>query len=398
MDYPIIFVPGLFGSLGNDVIKGTGNFSFGFAEKIYRPFIEILDSMGYIEDEDLFICYYDWKKSVLDSVNQYLVPTIERVKKKTKSKKVIIIGHSLGGLLGRAYINYFNSIDVDKLIMIGTPNLGAADAYYFWSGGKLPYQKVEDNILYNGVKLGFIAYYNLYLNISYIKGLRRLFPVARDLLPSYEYGNYLYWQDNGIRIEIPIESMSISNKFLNQLENNPLQRDNIYIISGKNYFTNKEFLIDIGKRGKNKWIDGRPIKSYKTNYGDGTVTTFSTLGNIYANNTVLNGNHTDILYKSKEYLSRILERPIMKEVEIKDIEKVYLILAKDCPELEVITSDGNKVSSKSIDTIDTRLQAIDLGNNNFWIMATGNKDLEIEINTDSNQNNKSQIYKTTINK
>lgn len=192
--------------------------------------------------------------------------------------------------------------------------------------------------------------------------------------------------------------MSISNKFLNQLENNPLQRDNIYIISGKNHFTNKEFLIDIGKRGKNKWIDGRPIKSYKTNYGDGTVTTFSTLGNIYANNTVLNGNHTDILYKSKEYLSRILERPIMKEVEIKDIEKVYLILAKDCPELEVITSDGNKVSSKSIDTIDTRLQAIDLGNNNFWIMATGNKDLEIEINTDSNQNNKSQIYKTTINK
>lgn len=31
MDYPIVFIPGLFGSLGDDIIKGTGIFSFGFA-------------------------------------------------------------------------------------------------------------------------------------------------------------------------------------------------------------------------------------------------------------------------------------------------------------------------------------------------------------------------------
>lgn len=62
--------------------------------------------------------------------------------------KVIIIGHSLGGLLARAYLTYFNPSNVDKLIMIGTPNFGAVNAYYFWSGGKVPYSKIEDNVLY----------------------------------------------------------------------------------------------------------------------------------------------------------------------------------------------------------------------------------------------------------
>lgn len=53
MDYPIVFIPGLFGSLGDDVIKGTGKFSFGLAEYAYRPFIKILNSMGYDEDKNL---------------------------------------------------------------------------------------------------------------------------------------------------------------------------------------------------------------------------------------------------------------------------------------------------------------------------------------------------------
>lgn len=95
MDYPIVFIPGLFGSLGDDVIKGTGEFSFGFAEKAYRPFIEILNAMGYREGSNLFISYYDWKKPVLEAVDKYLFLDIEKIKEKTKKDKVILIGHSI---------------------------------------------------------------------------------------------------------------------------------------------------------------------------------------------------------------------------------------------------------------------------------------------------------------
>ena len=306
MDYPIVFIPGLFGSMGEDVIKGTGNFSFGPAEKVYGPFIEILNSMGYIEGLNLFISYYDWKLPVLEAVDKYLFPNIEKVKRNLKTHKVILIGHSLGGLLGRAYMIYFNPASIDKLIMIGTPNLGTVNAYYFWSGGKLPYSKVEDDILYNGLKMAFILYFKMFKDINHMEALRNMFPVVKDLLPSYNYGNYLFYEENGNKIEIPIENMSVKNTFLNDLEKRTLNLDRIFTISGSGVYTNKEILVETNHSEKIKWKDGKPIKSYKSNYGDGTVTTVSTLGYLGDNNIVLNGNHTNILYKSKDYLASIL--------------------------------------------------------------------------------------------
>lgn len=306
MDYPIVFIPGLFGSMGEDVIKGTGDFSFGPAEKVYGPFIEILNSMGYIEGLNLFISYYDWKLPVLEAVDKYLFPNIEKVKRNLKTHKVILIGHSLGGLLGRAYMIYFNPASIDKLIMIGTPNLGTVNAYYFWSGGKLPYSKVEDDILYNGLKMAFILYFKMFKDINHMEALRNMFPVVKDLLPSYNYGNYLFYEENGNKIEIPIENMSVKNTFLNDLEKRTLNLDRIFTISGSGVYTNKEILVETNHSEKIKWKDGKPIKSYKSNYGDGTVTTVSTLGYLGDNNIVLNGNHTNILYKSKDYLASIL--------------------------------------------------------------------------------------------
>jgi len=56
---------------------------------------------------------------------QRLRDVIELVKHNTGKNKVIIIAHSMGGLVSRAYIKYYGGIySVDKLIMIGTPNHG----------------------------------------------------------------------------------------------------------------------------------------------------------------------------------------------------------------------------------------------------------------------------------
>ena len=50
---------------------------------------------------------------------------VEVVKHNTGKSKVIIIAHSMGGLVSRAYIKYYGGINsVNKLIMIGTPNHG----------------------------------------------------------------------------------------------------------------------------------------------------------------------------------------------------------------------------------------------------------------------------------
>ncbi len=306
MNYPIVFVPGLFGSLGDDVIHGTGEFSFGFAEKTYRPFIRILNEMGYVEGLNLFISYYDWKIRVLDAVDRYLFPNIEKIKKKTRADKVVIIGHSLGGLLGRAYMSCFSPSSVDKLIMIGTPNLGAVNAYYFWSGGQIPYFTSRENTLYEELKARFISHYNIMEKINYVEIMRRMFPVVEDLLPSYEYGDYLFYDANGIRMEVPIEDMSIRNEFLNGLGNMRLDPNKLFIIAGSGVETNSDILVDREYRDKVKWRDGKPLEVYKTKHGDGTVTIDSALGYIWSNHIVLDGNHTDILYRSSEYLSLVL--------------------------------------------------------------------------------------------
>ena len=392
MDYPIVFIPGLFGSLGDDIIPGTGRFSFGFADYVYRPFIEILNAMGYVEGEDLFISYYDWRKPVLESVNKYLLPDIEKVKMKTGADKVILIAHSLGGLLGRAYITYFKPYCIDKLIMIGTPNLGSINSYYFWSGGELYYPKLKNNIIYNGIKAGFALYYRLFHDIDYIDAIRNLFPISKDVLPSYIYGNYLILEEDGIKKEISIKDMSINNPFLNLMETKYMDFNNIFTISGSGIPTNEKFEINIKDIGENKWIDGRPIKAYKTLDGDGTVTTISALGHFGTNNIILEGSHTGILHKSKDYLSFILEKPLIREVEEKKIEKVYIILAQDCEKINVKTSMENQISSKGISIMDNRVKALNLETNNFWIMVVGDKDLDIHLDVDKIEGIEPRVY------
>lgn len=398
MDYPIVFIPGLFGSMGDDVIKGTGDFSFGLAERVYRPFIEILNSMGYIEGVNLFVCYYNWKIPVLEAVDRYLVPNIEKIKAETGAKKVILIGHSLGGLIGRAYISYFNPSYIDKLVMLGTPNLGSVDAYCFWSGGKFPYPKIEDNILYNGLKFGFILYYYLFEKIHYTEALRNIFPIAKDLLPSYRYGNYLFWKDNGVKKEISVKNMSINNSFLNTLEKKSVNEDKLFIISGKGIYTNKEFIVDLNEKEEIKWADGKPIEVFKTNNGDGTVTTASTLGYLGGNSIILEGNHIDILYKSKDYLSSILGKPITREVKDRKAEKVYIILADNCNKINIRTSIANEISNEYMNINDNRVQAINLSYNRYLVMVAGNNNLDIKLDISPAEGEKPKTFMVIIDK
>ncbi|MBS1266830.1 MAG: hypothetical protein MAG795_00799 [Candidatus Woesearchaeota archaeon] len=65
------------------------------------------------------------KKSL--SIENYAIrlkEIVENVKANTGAEKVNIIAHSMGGLVAREYILLFEEDDIDKLIVIGTPNQG----------------------------------------------------------------------------------------------------------------------------------------------------------------------------------------------------------------------------------------------------------------------------------
>lgn len=66
-----------------------------------------------------------------DSLDTYAVrlnDIIENVKMITGKDKVVVVAHSMGGLVSRRYLQVFGDDSVDKLIMIGTPNFGV-DGY-----------------------------------------------------------------------------------------------------------------------------------------------------------------------------------------------------------------------------------------------------------------------------
>jgi pimeloyl-ACP methyl ester carboxylesterase len=55
-----------------------------------------------------------------------LSQAIRNVKDATGASKVVILAHSMGGLVSRVYIEMLGGTDVERLITIGTPNAGTA--------------------------------------------------------------------------------------------------------------------------------------------------------------------------------------------------------------------------------------------------------------------------------
>lgn len=64
------------------------------------------------------------KSETIDAYAIRLNELIKDIEIKTERPKVIIIAHSMGGLVARRYVQLFGADKVEKLILIGTPNKG----------------------------------------------------------------------------------------------------------------------------------------------------------------------------------------------------------------------------------------------------------------------------------
>ncbi|MBI4143585.1 alpha/beta hydrolase [Candidatus Woesearchaeota archaeon] len=74
------------------------------------------------------------KSENIDTYALRLKDLIEIVKERTGKPKANIIAHSMGGLAARRYIQIFGEGDIDKLIMIATPNKGISGAVSDYCG------------------------------------------------------------------------------------------------------------------------------------------------------------------------------------------------------------------------------------------------------------------------
>lgn len=93
--------------------------------KVYDGFFTFFTAAGYVEGTDLFGFAYDWRKD-LQAAGKELEALVRQVAEASIYKKVVIVAHSLGGLVTRSFmLNPDNHKLVDKLFVIGTPHHGA---------------------------------------------------------------------------------------------------------------------------------------------------------------------------------------------------------------------------------------------------------------------------------
>lgn len=93
---------------------------------VYNQLITFLTSLGFETEQTLFTCPYDWRLP-LEKAVVALEHCIERARRVVgPDVKFIVIAHSMGGPLTRYYVEVLgHQADVEKLILMGTPNLGA---------------------------------------------------------------------------------------------------------------------------------------------------------------------------------------------------------------------------------------------------------------------------------
>lgn len=278
---PVIFVPGLTGSFNLPVLldwRGPTLSGWGFPPFIDygKQLVDTFQRAGYTRDKDLFVAFYDWRKAVSDSATNYLKPWIDRAKQRSGASQVILVGHSMGGLVSRSYIQssaYQN--DVARLITLGTPHRGSAEAYYSWGSGETNSRDQTVQTVFK-VYLWYLRHAHPFqTDLNPLRTMRGLLPGVRDLLPI---DDYLIGPGDPPRPRD--EATYVERNLWGDMLNQPAGLDTLFgrvpvtTISGVGFVTIDTITVappPTPPGAPPLYPDGKPVSDRTSSEGDGTV-------------------------------------------------------------------------------------------------------------------------------
>jgi hypothetical protein len=307
----IFILPGLGASWNSDAIvygKNVGDNVWRMTPFVnnYNGLIELLEKNDLKKDEDYFVWNYDWRRPLEEIKNKFDV--FIKSKNLTNQDDIYLIGHSLGGVVARLWTqDNKNNANIKQVINLGSPNLGSLDTYSVWNGGEV--------LEYNGVSsVAFqilLGLQNKGFAISDINKIRNFAPIAKDLLPTFDY--VLKSNKN-----ISWNKLSYFNDYLDNRNKLNDISERWFSFVGTGFSTPKT--LKLGNRSAydkilNLWPDGEILSINKSD-GDGTVlkesASFGT-----SNKTSLVSNHGEITNKSIDLIADKIG------LEKKKIEFVY---------------------------------------------------------------------------
>jgi len=101
---------------------------------VYGSFVETVISWGYEEDKDFFVFPYDWRLDNYKHI-EALDQKIDEAIRSSGQKNVVLVAHSMGGIVARAYMDEKSTDKIDSFITMGTPHRGAVKPYYAFLSG-----------------------------------------------------------------------------------------------------------------------------------------------------------------------------------------------------------------------------------------------------------------------
>lgn len=305
---PLIYIPGLFGSLGTEILPGMGTWHFGPAHYTGKRFIKQLLDYGYTLNSDFFIMFYDWRQKV-DQLALYNLGTlIHKVKQTLQVSQVNLICHGTGGLIARAYAEsstYDNSIH--HLILIGTPNAGLIPAFSSLNNGTIPITCMSNP---DFISLNLNLYQQLFSrhNDQAETFITHAFPSLAQFVPSSAYGDYLFYTYKNTLYPIAQRHMTLTNPFLDTLNAKAylLKERHILVtlLAGIGENT-PESLEVIPTCIPEKYHDGKIIHCHHSSQGDGC----SLLKSVFAiegEQYILKSDYGELLLQSANLLPSLL--------------------------------------------------------------------------------------------
>jgi pimeloyl-ACP methyl ester carboxylesterase len=277
---PVLFIPGITGSFNLGVLldwRGPtlSGWSFPPFTDYGKGLLAAFTQVGYRRNEDFFVAFYDWRKSIGDSASNYLKPWIERARRRTGSRKVILVGHSMGGLVARSYIQSRDyADDVERLITLGTPHRGASEVYYGWSGGDLR-ADAQVSVVFD-VYLWYLRHAHPFQSeLNRLRTIRTQVPGMRDLLPIDGY----LLNAGGPRLPKPVTTL-VERNVVGELLNHSdaLQtlfgRVPVTTISAVGFPTIRSIVVEgppLPPESPPRFSDGKPLRDELDPDGDGSV-------------------------------------------------------------------------------------------------------------------------------
>jgi len=297
---PVVVLPGLGGSWNTTALVTGG--AGGTWKKV--PFVKVYDNLkstfidnaDYTEGGDYFEFYYDWRKpldELADELKDYLETTV--LDGKPPETKVNLIGHSMGGMVARAYgQKYLGEDKINNLVTIGSPHEGAIKAWQGWAGAE-----TGNRWSWQWIVLQLYLHINKVKYASPVEAVHGLTPGLKDLTPIFDFAKD---QNNE---EIDVTTMDSFNAYLAELKVNLTEdlRNLLNTIAGHDPNEDTVEWVKLDERSLadqilGKWPDGKPVAYEYTSEGDLTVLDKSALID-GADQTVVDNNHTKLVQTSE---------------------------------------------------------------------------------------------------